>query len=228
MYIIINMPKTTIALQRFKEDGDAFTEIGIDEAGRGPMFGRVYAAAVVLPRDGDFKHEDMKDSKRFHSEKKITAVADYIKDNALAYGVAYATSEEIDRLNIRNATHTAMHAAIRTAMAALEGKTFHLLVDGNDFKPLMIMDGSMLTPVRYTCIEGGDNRFTSIAAASILAKVERDKYIAEVCAADPTLDERYGLLKNKGYGTQQHMDGIREHGVAAEHRRSFGICRQFA
>ena len=228
MYLIINMPKTTIALQRFKEDGDAFTEIGIDEAGRGPMFGRVYAAAVVLPRDGDYKHEDMKDSKRFHSEKKINAVADYIKDNALAYGVAYATSEEIDRLNIRNATHMAMHAAIRTAMATLEGKTFHLLVDGNDFKPLMVMDGSMLTPVRHTCIEGGDNKFTSIAAASILAKVERDKYVAEVCAADPTLDERYGLLKNKGYGTQQHMDGIRKHGVAAEHRRSFGICRQFA
>ena len=91
------MPKTTIALQRFKEDGDAFTEIGIDEAGRGPMFGRVYAAAVVLPRDGDYKHEDMKDSKRFHSEKKITAVADYIKDNALAYGVAYASEIHLHR-----------------------------------------------------------------------------------------------------------------------------------
>jgi ribonuclease HII len=83
-------------------------------------------------------------------------------------------------------------------------------------------------PISHTCIEGGDNLYASIAAASILAKTERDKYIEDVCAENPDLITKYDLLKNKGYGTKKHLDGIKEHGISTFHRRSFGICKMFA
>jgi len=140
--------------------------------------------------------------------------------------VAYATEQEIDQLNIRNATHKAMHDAIRQVITKIPDKSTALLIDGNDFKPLVQFDeANEITHVPYTCIEKGDNTYTSIAAASILAKVSRDAYIESMCAADPTLDERYGLSTNKGYGTSKHMDGIREHGITPYHRQTFGICR---
>ena len=221
------MAKTQLQV-RFIED--EYNEIGIDEAGRGPMFGRVYAAAVVLPTSDNFKHKDMKDSKRFHSEKKINAVADYIKENALAWAVGYAEASEIDECNIRVATHKAMHRAIEQVMdkLVLNYSNTHLLVDGNDFTPIMRMHEGMFVPIRYTTIEQGDNKVTNIAAASILAKVERDKYIGEICKQNPILDEHYGLLKNKGYGTAQHMQGIKDNGISEFHRKTFGICRQYA
>jgi len=206
-------------------------EIGIDEAGRGPLFGRVYAAAVVLPMD-EFKHEDMKDSKKFSSEKKITAVANYIKENAIAWGVGYSTHEEIDKINIRRATHKAMHSAINQVIDKLnvENETMcniKLLVDGNDFTPISKVINEKLYTINFTTIEGGDNKFTPIAAASILAKVERDKYIKELCDENPELNEKYCILKNKGYGTKQHLDGIRKYGITEFHRKTFGICKQF-
>ena len=209
---------------------DDYIEVGIDEAGRGPMFGRVYAAAVVLPKDDTYKHKDMKDSKRFHSERKINAVAEYIKENAVAWAVGYSEASEIDEYNIRIATHKAMHKAIEQVMdkIALNYGNTHLLVDGNDFTPIMRMHEGMFVPIRYTTIEQGDNKVTNIAAASILAKVERDKYISAICQENPVLDERYGLLKNKGYGTAQHMQGIKDHGISEFHRKTFGICRQYA
>lgn len=209
---------------------DDYIEIGIDEAGRGPMFGRVYAAAVVLPTGEEYKHADMKDSKRFHSEKKINSIAEYIKENALAWAVGYAEATEIDEVNIRVATHRAMHRAIEQVCEKMElnFENTHLLVDGNDFTPVMRMHNGMFLPLRYTTIEQGDNKVTNIAAASILAKVERDKYITALCTEAPILDERYGLLKNKGYGTQQHMQGIKDYGISDYHRKTFGICRQYA
>tara|TARA_B100000902_G_C27309449_1_gene917478 strand:+ start:1806 stop:2471 length:666 start_codon:yes stop_codon:yes gene_type:complete len=221
------MSKTALKA-RYCEDG--YIEVGIDEAGRGPMFGRVYAAAVVLPETDDYKHSDMKDSKRFHSEKKINAVADYIKKNASAWAVGYAEASEIDEFNIRVATHKAMHRAIEQVIDQLNltYDTAHLLVDGNDFTPIMRMHDGMFVPIRYTTIEKGDNAITNIAAASILAKVERDNYIAALCSESPMLDERYGLLKNKGYGTSQHMQGIKDHGITDLHRKTFGVCRQYA
>jgi len=212
-----------------------YYEIGVDEAGRGPMLGRVYASAVVLPKSMEhFNHALMKDSKKFHSEKKIKEVAAYIKERAIAWSVQYCNEDVIDKINIRNATHQAMHAAIRDVLEQLtlkaNGAGEHkilLLVDGNDFTPFL--DSSSLTgeKVLHVCIEGGDNTYSCIAAASILAKVSRDAYIAELCTVHPTLQEHYGILKNKGYGTQIHMEGIKQHGITPFHRKSFGICRTF-
>ena len=223
-----NKKATMPLMKRLNEDNTI--EIGIDEAGRGPMFGRVYAAAVVLPIE-NFKHEDMKDSKKFHSEKKIKVVADYIKQNAIAWGIGWCSEEHIDSLNIRRATHQAMHQAVDIVikkMELIDLNEIHLLVDGNDFTPMMRVSGDSSLIIHNTMIEGGDNKLTPIAAASILAKVERDAYINELCDTDPTLDEYYGIRKNKGYGTKYHMDGIRKHGITEHHRKTFGICKHFA
>jgi ribonuclease HII len=207
---------------------DQIREIGVDEAGRGPMFGRVYAGAVILPKSLEaFQHALMKDSKKFHSEKKIREVAAYIKANALAWAVGWADEGEIDALNIRRATHKAMHQAIEEVIAKQENKkNILLLVDGNDFTPFINGEQQVQAQqVQHVCIEGGDNAYSCIAAASILAKVARDDYIAELCAAEPDLITRYDLLKNKGYGTKKHMDGIKKYGITQWHRKTFGICR---
>lgn len=220
-------------------EDNQYIEIGIDEAGRGPMFGRVYTAAVILPKDALlFNHSLMKDSKKFHSVKKIREAAEYIKQNAIAWHVAYSCEKTIDEINIRNATHKAMHAAANAVISKMSAashsgvdydkeKNYHLLVDGCDFTPLKIDPENPKINVSHTCIEGGDNLYAAIAAASILAKVERDNYIEEMCTADPSLITKYDLLKNKGYGTKKHMEGIKEHGISQFHRRSFGICKMF-
>jgi ribonuclease HII len=210
------------------DPNDSVLEIGVDEAGRGPMFGRVYTGAVILPKSMDaFKHELMKDSKKFHSEKKIKEVAAYIKANAIAWAVGWADEREIDQLNIRRATHKAMHQAIQAVLEKQEWADAKiLLVDGNDFTPFIDKSESIVpVPLQHVCIEGGDNTYSCIAAASILAKVARDDYIAELCAAEPELITRYDLLKNKGYGTKKHMDGIKQYGITEWHRKTFGICR---
>lgn len=224
-YIIRTVPIMTHTLEKFCEADANYMEVGIDEAGRGPMFGPVYAGAVLLPRDDSFDHSRMKDSKKFHSEKKIREVATYIKDNATAWAVGSCSAEEIDRLNIRNATHTAMHRAVKQVMDKMGSGNYHLLVDGRDFKQMMTFVDGMLMPVRYTCFEGGDDKYTAIAAASILAKVERDDHVAALCAEDPELDELYAIGKNKGYGTKVHMEGINQHGITKYHRKTFGACR---
>lgn len=218
---------------------DDAVEIGVDEAGRGPMFGRVYTGAVVLPKSAEaFSHHLMKDSKKFHSEKKIREVADYIKSHATAWSVGYADESVIDNINIRNATHQAMHNAIKEVLEKLnptsadvaeqtaEHTAEHtlLLIDGNDFTPFIHKESTL----SHVCIEGGDNAYSCIAAASILAKVARDDYIAEMCKQEPSLIEHYDLLKNKGYGTKKHMDGIKKYGITQWHRKTFGICKTFA
>ena len=212
----------TAPLQHYFSE-DSTIEVGIDEAGRGPMFGRVYAAAVILPKDDSFNHHLMKDSKRFHSEKKIMEAYEYIKKNALAYSVQYSDEKEIDRINIRQATLQTMHNAIKTLSIAPE----MILVDGNDFKPYIRIRDEGFHQTQHICIEGGDNKYTCIAAASILAKVERDLYIKDLCEKNPQLDEYYGISGNKGYGTKKHLDGIREHGISEFHRKTYGICREY-
>ena len=201
------------------------------------MFGRVYAGVVVLPKDAiNFAHEQMKDSKKFHSKKKIEQVAEYIKENAIAWAVEYEDEDTIDKINILQATQSAMHKGIKkvleqlNAIVELNIENILLLVDGNYFKPYTTLNNAktkMIT-IKYHMIEGGDNKYTSIAAASILAKVERDKYIDQLCIDNPELVERYGIDSNKGYGAKKHMDGIRQYGITKWHRKTFGICKEFA
>lgn len=222
-------------------------EIGVDEAGRGPMFGRVYAAAVVLPRSNEkFDHDLMRDSKKIKSVKNMTNAANHIRENAIAYSVCYEDEKSIDEINIRQATHKAMKRAIFETHQQLQSyisdgeNLYHMtkdtqcsefiLVDGNDFTPLTYFheNQNKFIEIPHITVEGGDNKFTSIAAASILAKYERDTYITNLCDEYPMLKERYGLDRNKGYGTKDHMDGIRAYGITQWHRQTFGICQEYA
>ena len=222
-------------LKTYFDENLSIIEIGIDEAGRGPMFGRVYAGVVVLPKDNNFDHSQMKDSKKFHSKKKIEQVAEYIKENAIVWAVEYENEQTIDDINILQATQSAMHKGIKNVLGQLDKMTgLHLdnillLVDGNYFKPYTTLNKSKtkLETIRYKMVEGGDNKYTSIAAASILAKVERDRYINELCVLNPELVEYYAIDSNKGYGAKKHLDGIKEHGITIWHRRSFGICKNY-
>ena len=221
--------------KKYNNSNSSIMEIGIDEAGRGPMFGRVYSAAVILPNNEEFKYELLKDSKKFTSEKKINEVADYIKTNALFWSVSYEDEKTIDSINIRQATLCAMHKAIgelikqNNALANLNSnECYYLLVDGNDFKAYTYYceTTNIIKQINHILIEGGDNKFCSIAAASILAKVERDKYIREMCINFPKLNIYYGLLKNKGYGTSKHMEGIKNYGISKWHRTTYGCCKE--
>jgi ribonuclease HII len=208
-------------------------EMGIDEAGRGPLFGRVYASAVVLPKDDSFPHELMKDSKKFTSRKRLDEVAKIIMDKAIAFSVKFAESEEIDKLNPLKATMRIMNQAAHEVIAKLseideyKGERCNLLVDGSYFRPVPFMDSNtgQLDYPDYTCVTSGDNTYTSIAAASILAKYHRDNYIDEMCETHPGLNELYDLAKNKGYGTAKHMAAIKQYGITRWHRRSFGLCK---
>ena len=224
--------------QYYDENPDLF-EIGVDEVGRGPLFGRVYTAAVILPKDNSFNHSLMKDSKRFTSTKKIEEVAKYIKENALGWNVSFEDETVIDEINILQATQASMRNSILklkeyvTQPFTEEEKNelkFQLLVDGNYFNPISTFNKkrNMIDVIPHVCIEGGDNKYSSIAAASILAKVSRDKYISDLCSENPELIENYGINSNKGYGSKQHIDGINKHGITKWHRKSFGICKKYA
>lgn len=205
------------------------SEIGVDEAGRGPMFGRLYVAGAVLPKDDSFRHDWMKDSKKFSSKNKIKNVSDYIKENAVAYSIQYIEHSVIDEINIRQSVHKGMHESIREILtkSKVDRDNTFLLIDGNDFKPYTFYDENIeeIRSLPHETIEGGDNKYTAIAAASILAKVARDEYIDALCEEYPQLVERYGLCKNKGYGTKQHMDGIKEFGITQWHRKTYGLCK---
>ncbi len=213
-----------MVLESKYNDNNKF-EIGVDEAGKGPMFGRVYSAAAVLP-ESDFRHDMMKDSKKFTSIKKIKEAYEYIKENALAHSVCYEEPKIIDKINIREATLTCMHNAVINVLDQIkrDDESF-ILVDGNDFKPLFRNDNGKLYTIPHVTVIGGDNTYSAIAAASILAKVERDAYIADLCEKNEVLVDKYDLLSNKGYGTKKHMDGIKSFGITDLHRKSYGICK---
>jgi ribonuclease HII len=191
-------------------------EVGLDEAGRGPLFGRVYVGAVILPQDDSFNHSLMRDSKKLNTRTRSIAF-DYIKENAIDWVIHYKDEKYIDEYNIHVSNYTAMHEAVTKLLI----KPDHILVDGNYFKPCMYDDDY----ISYTTVVKGDNKYTSIAAASILAKVGRDNYIEELCDKHPLLDEYYGIKSNKGYGAERHIEGIKTHGISPWHRKSFGICK---
>ena len=212
-------------------------EIGIDEAGRGPLLGRVYSAAVILPcNKNDFNHTLLKDSKKFSSEKKIKEASEYIKENALAWSICYETEEQIDKINIREATLKSMHSNINKILNKLNKENnlildnVMLMIDGCDFKPYSYIDNTHIIsykPISHICIEKGDNKYCNIAAASILAKVARDEYIKELCLQYPSLIDKYDILNNKGYGTKKHIEGIKIHGITSFHRKTYGICKNY-
>jgi ribonuclease HII len=212
---------------------DTAFEIGIDEAGRGPLFGPVFVAAVVLPKDlSAFHHEWMRDSKQIKNKKTMKELANYIKQNALYWHVSSADAETIDRHNILSSVITNMHTCVTDIVKQMKSKgdavfNGHLLVDGNYFKPYVKYDDTIddFFSIMHTTVEKGDGTYSSIAAASILAKEAHDAYIADMCAKYPVLCERYSLDKNVGYGTKAHIDGIKSHGVTQWHRKSFNICR---
>ena len=174
---------------------------GVDEVGRGPLCGDVYAAACILPRG--LVIEGLNDSKKL-SEKRREAIYEEIKANAIAYAVATASPEEIDEINILNAAMLAM----RRAIEALNVKPTLALIDGNTLRDF---------GVPAIAVIGGDAKSPSIAAASILAKVERDRYCLELEKQYPG----YGIAKHKGYPTKAHMDAVRELGPSPCHRKSF-------
>lgn len=174
---------------------------GVDEAGRGPLAGPVCAAAVILPQGLEI--DGLNDSKKL-TEKKREALYDIITANALDYGVAFASVEEIEELNILNATFLAMNRALAKLSPAPE----LALIDGN-------RDSGIDFPSR--CVVKGDSRCADIAAASILAKVTRDRYMVEMAGAYP----QYHFEKHKGYGTKLHYEAIRQYGPSPIHRLSF-------
>jgi ribonuclease HII len=191
-------------------------EIGVDEAGRGPIFGRVYAGACIWS-DDDINLSGIsiiKDSKKYKNETERMKAYDFIIDNSLSWGCGYSEVEEIDKINILNATINAMHRAIIDTYIYPD----NIIVDGTQFKeiPIIYNKGSY----EYTTIIDGDNKYYNIAGASIIAKVKHDMYISELLAKYPQL-KIYDLEKNKGYGTKNHITAINTHGITKLHRKSF-------
>lgn len=174
---------------------------GVDEAGRGPLAGPVYAAAVILPPDAGI--DGINDSKKL-SEKKREELFDIITKTAISYSIASIDEKEIDEINILNATHKAMCKAV----SGLEVAPDYVIIDGNSIK-------GMEKP--HETVVKGDAKSISIAAASILAKVSRDRYITKMAEVYP----EYGFDKHKGYGTKAHTEAILEHGISPIHRKTF-------
>ena len=193
-------------------------EVGIDEAGRGCLFGPVCVAAVIWPPTDPSPELEIKDSKKI-SEKKRLQLKQYIEENAIAWSVQFISHDEIDELNILNATMKGMHQCVDDIRKQLDIDT--ILVDGNHFKAYT---DENLDYINHECVIGGDDKFKSIAAASILAKTHRDNYILNLSKHNSEL-ELYGIPKNKGYGTKIHMEALQHYGPIEGHRRSFKPCQ---
>lgn len=183
---------------------EGHVEAGCDEAGRGCLAGSVYAAAVILPPD--YENELLNDSKKL-TDRKRKQLREIIERDAVAWAVGIVEPEEIDRINILNASILAMHRALDQLKVRPEA----VIVDGNRFKPYQDLP--------YTTIVKGDGKYMSIAAASILAKTYRDDYMDRLAEEYPQYDWR----SNKGYPTKKHRQAIRDYGITPLHRRSFTL-----
>ncbi len=180
---------------------------GVDEAGRGPLAGPVVAAAVILPEG--FRHGLLNDSKQLTERRRDAIFSEITTSGDIRWAHAIVESDEIDRLNILRATHEAM----RRAVAKLDPQPQHVLIDGLPVRPF---------PIAQTALVGGDALSFSIAAASIIAKVTRDRIMVEHCAKFPG----YDFARHKGYGTPQHLAALKKNGPCPIHRRSFHPVRQ--
>lgn len=183
-------------------------ECGVDEAGRGCLAGPVFAAAVILPES--FSNELLNDSKQL-TERQRYALRPIIEAEAVAYAVGVVFPDEIDKINILNASFLAMTRAIE----ALDVKPEHLLIDGNRFKSKLL--------IPFTTIVKGDGKMMSIAAASVLAKTYRDDYMNKIAEEYP----QYDWLENKGYPTAKHRDAIAQHGISPYHRLTFKGVKEY-
>ena len=192
-------------LKSFHQPG--ILEAGCDEAGRGCIAGPVFAAAVILPEG--FAHPKLNDSKKLTSKSR-DLLRPVIETNAIAFGVGVVSEQEIDEINILNASFLAMHRAIER----LGTPPGHLLIDGNKFKPYR--------EIAYTCIVGGDSKYASIAAASVLAKTYRDQHMLMLHREYPG----YSWKNNKGYPTREHRSAVADLGPSPYHRRSFRLLDQ--
>ena len=179
-------------------------EAGCDEAGRGCLAGSVFAAAVIFPPD--YQNELLNDSKQL-TEKRRYQLREIIQRDAIAWAVGIVSPEEIDRINILNASILAMHRALDQLTVRPEA----VIVDGNRFKPYQQLP--------HTAIVKGDGKYLSIAAASILAKTYRDDYMNQLAEEYP----QYDWLSNKGYPTKKHREAIRQYGITPYHRKSFNM-----
>lgn len=192
----------------FNQLQDNQIEVGLDEAGRGPLIGRVYAAVVNW---GDTPENPMvMDSKKL-TPKKRANVLEWIQQNVDEWAVGYAEPEEIDKINILQATKLAMNRAIDQ----LQFKPDFLIIDGIHWENHF--------PHQTKSIVKGDNLYYSIAGASIIAKEYHDDYIKNLCLENPELNEKYDLLNNMGYGTNNHLEGIKKYGLSKYHRKTFKI-----
>ncbi len=201
-------------MNKFKND---INEIGLDEAGRGPLIGRVYAGAVIWDQDKEF--ELINDSKKLTPKKRKIAL-EWIKNNIKYWGVGYADEKEIDKINILNATKLAMDRAIedlKSKYTINKNNNFNLIIDGTGWE-------NKFKNYKVESIVKGDSLYYSIAAASIIAKEYHDAHINELIKLDPTLDEKYGLSSNMGYPTKKHFDGIKKYGCCDYHRKTFKGC----
>ncbi len=185
-------------------------EAGCDEAGRGPLAGSVFAAAVILPPD--FRCELLNDSKQL-TEKQRYALRPLIEREAIAWAVVEVTAQEIDRINILQASITGM----QRALDQLSVRPQHILVDGNKWRPY-VPEGELMA-VQADTIVHGDATYMSIAAASVLAKTYRDDYMLRLHEEYP----QYGWADNKGYPTKQHYEALRQFGPTPYHRKSFNL-----
>lgn len=189
---------------------DGLIEAGCDEAGRGCLAGAVYAAAVILPPD--YKNDLLNDSKQL-SEHRRYQLREQVERDALSWAVGIVDADEIDKINILNASILAMHRALDQLTLRPEA----IIVDGNRFKPYH--DPQSDTTLRSTTIVKGDGKYLSIAAASILAKTYRDDYMKRLAEEYP----QYDWLSNKGYPTRKHREAIRQYGITPYHRQSYNL-----
>ena len=198
-------------------------EVGLDEVARGCLVGRVYAAAVIWNPSlenivGHGKKvtkmiDNIRDSKKLKPARR-KKLAKFIENYAISYSVAWVDEKEIDIINIRNASFKAMHLALDK----LPMKPDNIIVDGNAFEKY--------EDIEHTCIVKGDDKYLSIAAASILAKTYRDKYLMNLVKKNP-IYKVYDWKNNSAYGTKKHLTAIRKYGITPHHRKTFGICKDY-
>ena len=203
------------------------TTVGVDEVGRGTLFGNVVACAVILPEVfPDDIYLQIKDSKKL-SFKKRKMLAEYIKKHAIAYGIGVVPPDEIDRINILEASMKAMHLALYEVMR--KGVKFtNIIVDGNHFRPIISIyddnDDVDDLIINYECVPKADNTYLNVAAASIVAKDFHDNEILELLEKEQDL-LKYDLHHNMGYATLKHREAIKLYGIHALHRKTFSSCK---